>query len=75
MCVTKLLALALGEAEIPAREAVLVTSWVGVVLHLPGVVSSRAGQGHVFRGTQSKVSLFLTTSIIWKAWKEQFENV
>lgn len=48
--VTKLLALALGEAESPAREAVLVTSWVGVVLHLPGVVSSRAGRRGVFQG-------------------------
>lgn len=46
--VSKLLALLLGEAEIPAREAVLVTSWVGVVLHQPGVVSSRAGGQGMF---------------------------
>lgn len=49
--VSKLLALLLGEAEIPAREAVLVTSWVGVVLHQPGVVSSRAGGRGMFSRT------------------------
>lgn len=48
----KLLALSLGGAEIPAREAVLVTSWVGVVLHLPGVVSSRAGGRGMFSRTR-----------------------